>query len=139
MTPTDTKIPTFTDRDRRLVAMWLAGKPLVAIRDEFGLKSHSSLVQRAKRLGLPPKRSHSSANLFPEIVRCAKLGFTPLEIARGIGCSKPELVASIGATHGWSVPHETKEQYRARARKIADRIVRERGAGLSLCAQTEEA
>ena len=103
-----------SDRDRQLARMWLAGKTLEFIAAEFGLKSHSTLVRRAKQIGLPSKR----------------------DIARGVAAS-PELLAAIGAKRQAS--RETKEQYRARVREIADRIVRQRGAEVLAAAARAQA
>jgi hypothetical protein len=113
-----TQIPVLADRDRRLVCLWLAGVPLHAMKEDLGVKSHSWLLRRGEQLGLPPKRSHSGANLFPCIVAWAKAGWTPLEIARGIGCANPGLVASIGvrplSRRHCEAQDETREEFRAR-------------------------
>lgn len=104
-----------SDRDRRLARMWLAGKTLEFMATEFGLKSHSTLVRRAKQIGLPSKR----------------------DVARGVGAS-PELLEAIGAKRQTS--RETKEQFRARVREIADRIVRQRETEVqAACARAAEA
>lgn len=94
-----------SDRDRRLARMWLANQTLAYMAIVFGLKSHSTLVRRAKQIGLPSKR----------------------DMARGATAS-PELLDALGAKRQAS--RETKGQYRARVREIADHIVRQRDADL---------
>jgi hypothetical protein len=81
--------------------MWLAGKTLAHIKVALGVKSNSFIVERAKQIGLPTKR----------------------EMKAGAQAT-PELLAAIGG----QTSRETKDEYRARVREIADRIVRQRSA-----------
>lgn len=127
----DTKIPTLTDRDRRLVCLWLKGVKMDAIRAEFGLSSRGIVIRRAQKLGLPHRSNRHGANapvdLFPCIVAWAKQGFTPREIAVGIGCTNPDLIASVGATFCQNVRRETKSEFRERLQARIETCIDTRG------------
>jgi hypothetical protein len=88
-----------SDRDIRIACLWLAGVKSDAIAAELGAFRASILRSAHKKLGLPRRLSSKSGhvNLWPCIVAWARHGYDPVEIAKGIGCTKPELVASIGA------------------------------------------
>lgn len=125
------KILKLSDRDRRMVCMWLAGKTVVSMMHEFGLNSRGSIIRRAKQIGLPPRMhgkrgAGAPANLFPCIVAWAKRGYTPLEIAVGIGSGKPDLLAAVGATNRHFGSRETKEEFRVRLTKSIKALKRKR-------------
>lgn len=88
-----------TDRDCRIVCMWLSGVKSEAMAAELGW-SRGPLLRRVRDLGLPYRMSRSRStrppSLWPFIVEWAKRGHSARDIAIGIGCSKPDLVASIG-------------------------------------------
>lgn len=86
-----------SDRDRRIVSMWLDGLKSEAIAAEIGV-TRGVILRRVGDLGLPrrlPGKNYSAASLWPCIFEWARSGFTPTEIATGIGCTKPSIVAAI--------------------------------------------
>lgn len=104
------------DRDLRIVSMWLAGQTVGDIAAELGMPN-TTVAARAYVLGLPLRAPGQRApNLWPSIVAWAKQGYTPLQIAQGIGCGKPHLVAGVGGD-GQLV--KTAEFYRQRSLKAA--------------------
>lgn len=100
-----TGCPRISKRDRRIVCLWLAGVKSEAIASELGI-CRGNVTRRAGVLGLPmriagPQRRQ--ANMWPCIVAWAKAGFSAAEIAAGIGCRRPEVVAGIDAGPGREV------------------------------------
>lgn len=80
-----------TDRDRRLISLWLAGWKTESIATELGMH-HAKVRFRAREIGLP-KHAVRNFNLWPYIVAWAKRGHDAMAIARGIKCTRPEVVA----------------------------------------------
>lgn len=89
---------TISTRDRRIVCLWLAGVKAEAIAAELGTY-RSVITRRAATLGLPQRTPGAlrATNLWPCIVAWAQAGFSSLEIATGIGCRRPEIIAGIDA------------------------------------------
>lgn len=86
-----------TDRDRRIVCMWLDGMKAEAMAAEIGI-SRGPLLRRVGELGLPrrlPGAKCQAPSLWPCIVAWARSGFDAVEIAEGIGCTKPDVIATI--------------------------------------------
>src|SRR5574342_974498 len=105
-----------TDRDQRISTMWLAGMKSEAIAAECGI-CRSNVAKRARKIGLPQRTTTKNryVNLWPCIVAWARRGCTPEEIAVGIGCVKPDVVAAVGVRHvDTFVSRETKEEFRTR-------------------------
>lgn len=79
--------------------MWLSGMKSEAIAAELGM-TRGPLTRRVRTLGLPKRRAGASGisltpSLWPFIVEWARLGFTPMDIAVGIGCTKPHIIAEM--------------------------------------------
>ena len=109
-----------SDRDRRIISMWLDGVKSEAIAAELGCW-RSAVARRVQSLGLPPRLSgYSSAatarpSLWPCIVVWARSGRSAYEIAAGIGCTKPGAVASVdGAGAATCNPVVARETIRPR-------------------------
>lgn len=89
-----------SDRDRRIICLWLAGFKAEAIAAEMGT-TRGPIHRRAGELGLPRRLPGAQAkslprpNLWPHIVRWARFGYSALEIAKGIGCTNPELMSEV--------------------------------------------
>lgn len=83
-----------SDRDQRLICLWLAGWKTESIATEIGL-SQTRVRFRAREVGLPLRKIRA-LNLWPCIVSWARKGHDAVEIAKGINCTKPEVVAGCG-------------------------------------------
>ncbi len=79
-----------TDRDQRLICLWLAGWKTESIATEVGM-SQTRVRFRAREVGLPLRKIRA-LNLWPSIVAWARKGYDAVEIAKGIKCTKPEVV-----------------------------------------------
>jgi hypothetical protein len=90
-----------TDRDNRIICLWLAGWKTESIATEVGM-SPTRLRYRAREVGLPARKIRA-VNLWPCIVAWARKGHSAVEIARGIKCTKPEVAAGCGNSDGFNV------------------------------------
>ena len=102
-----------TDRDNRIICLWLAGWKTESIATEVGM-SPTRLRYRAREVGLPARKIRA-VNLWPCIVAWARKGHSAVEIARGIKCTKPEVAAGCGKP----LCHEKQVQARVAARARA--------------------
>lgn len=71
--------------DHYIVTMWIKGTNSAAMAAELGI-ARGNLVRRAHRLGLPHRESGArDRNLWPSIVGWLRNGWSPEQIADGIG------------------------------------------------------
>jgi hypothetical protein len=95
-----------TDKDRRLICLWLAGWKSESIASEIGMAA-AKVRERARKVGLP-KRISRPRNLWPSIVAWARNGHDAMAIARGIQCTKPEVIAECGDAQRFDVKQPRK-------------------------------
>lgn len=76
------------DRHHRIVTMWISGLKTASIAREVRMH-RQSMVRTAHNIGLPKrvpgKRRRKDRNLWPAVVAWAKAGYSPEQIADGIG------------------------------------------------------
>jgi hypothetical protein len=96
-----------TDRDNRIICLWLAGWKTESIATEVGM-SPTRLRYRAREVGLPARKIRA-VNLWPCIVAWARKGHSAVEIAKGIKCTKPEVAAGCGNSGGFNVKQPRKK------------------------------
>lgn len=98
-----------SDRDQRLICLWLAGWKTESIAAEIGI-SYTRVRTRALKVGLP-KRKVRGLNLWPSIVAWARNGYDAEDIAKGIKCTRIDVMSGCGSLG--VVSRETKRRKRS--------------------------